>query len=364
MKPPLLLYLRTLEKRWWEYSKAEKELLCRKYRGFIGVEDPSVVKEIRTLSPTTLILFSWMPQLVPQGTEFHEWNPMRRKEGWDHPKLLRDIRDSVVSDPVRSYGLAWLDCSIRDTVDWLLDDMAFSWDTKLLPSGYDGFTLEVASFLRPYRQFFPEDLELRMPWATFESSWTLANHGFLNRLKAKIPGAIIVTGSDGLAGDVGMIEGRLVEDFMTRGTWLEDTETKRSRSIRSALTDTLGTRIIVKQSMESNREAGYAAAAFYDTYYTVMTPGKTFPIEELGFESSLPGWDLSVPLAPVQQDGRIFFRDYQAGRLEVLLGENGQPYTDGVRFLPTEKPAEVPPRGCLVSLLPFGGLLSKLGGQG
>lgn len=366
MKPRLALYLNLLPKRWWEYNEHEKRELANTYQMIICTEPIDVRRDIRSYNRDILLIFPWMPQLVPEATAFHEWNPSRHSQGWDLPYLLRDRRGNpIVSD--RSYGCAWLDCSDEAVVIWLLAWMRRAWYTKL--GGYDGFTLEVSDWTRPWRGFFPPDMKLDVDWDTFSERWLAACDGFLDRLRRSFgedqPKPYIISGSDWLAGPAEPMDGRLVEDFGLRCTFLEDVETREHRSIHDSQTRARqhGHMTVVKEGTYFPTPAAYAAAAMWDTFFTVMD-WQSGPLPHLGFAQRLPGWDLSLPLGPVEKvrgDFLYFTRRYEAGRLTVSVTPAGQPRN--VQWLPAQGDPPPPPpgddkSGCLGSILTLGGLIS------
>jgi hypothetical protein len=343
MKPKLLLYTKLLPKRWWEYTEQEKEILATSYDGFVCIETPSIRKQMKSFNPDLKIFFPWMPQLVPKGTEYSDWNPMRHEKGWGIPQILRDKKGSVVFDEQRSYGHGWIDCSSQANVGWLLNRMKDSWYLQL--EDCDGFTIELGSFIKPWPGFFPEGVQLAKPWDEFSAAWTSACSDFLPRLRALLPEPIIIVGSDGLVGDCDPSNGRLVEDFGLRGSWVNDAVGINKRSILDShrYAKDGGLYTVVKQNTTTPLVEGYAAAALWDTWYTVMNPAEKLPL--LGFKDTIPLWDLSSPMEQTRTEGSSFVRKYSAGTLVVDI-QNENPTL--IRFISNDPIG----KGCLAFLVP------------
>lgn len=332
MKPRLGLYLSLLPKRWWEFSEEEKRQIVSTYDVIICTEPVDVRQDIRDHRSDIVLLFPWMPQLIPEATEYHEWNPQRHAEGWNSSRLLRDGDGNLVVSS-RSYGQAWIDCSKPENIVWLIQWMRNAWETKL--GGYDGFTLEVSCWKKPWRGFFPVDFPLDFD---FELDWEVACYDFLGRLRSFLPQPIIVTGSDGLAGIVDEMDGRLVEDFDWRNSWVDDTTRQSDRSIEDSLQHCRndGSMTIVKMNRDhGSLLGGYAAAAIWDTVFTSLDPL---------FADKLPAWDLSKPLdSRIIVGNNLVSRAYESGTLIVRTLDTGELLT--VEFLVPPSPTSNP--GCL-----------------
>lgn len=361
MRPRLALYMQSLPRRWWNYTASEKRHIANAYDLFIIKEPPEICMEIKQLNPKAKLIFPWMPQLVPASTMYSEWNPMRHVEGWALPQLLRDHRGRTVASD-RSYGNAWIDCSKRENVLWLIEHMTKAVNGSL--KHFDGFTLEVASFTQPWRGFFPEDLELQgSSWFDFSDRWAESCHDFLELLRNSI-GHVpwIITGSDILAGEIDdLVDGRLVEDFGMRGSWISDAVGENFRSIADSKTRsrTGGYMTIVKE--RSLSLGGYSAACLWDTIYTLLpTSGR---LDHLGYEHQLPRWSLSNGSTEVKQetegDRSAFSRKYESGTLRVEIDHHGD--ASGASFLfhhPSTKPPTSEGKGCTPSFV--ASILGKL----